>query len=261
MRSATTKNLIILTLQSSLPAGCRGGHPAETEKFARIIYLTLIMSVRRAIPEKDGLYFITITCAQWLHLFEITQSYNIVYNWFDHLKTKGHLVCGYVVMPNHLHALIAFRNTGQSINTIIGNGKRFMAYELIERLKANKEISILNALASLVNDTDKTKGQHHAAFEPSFDWKECIGKSFILQKLNYIHENPCRGAWRLAASPHDYEHSSAKFYSLHMQGREAETLRRRNRFELCVSKAQVSHAQSKHTTLAPVSAPGTASFC
>ena len=34
-------------------------------------------------------------------------------------------------MPNHLHALIAFRNTGQSINTIVGNGKRFMAYEII----------------------------------------------------------------------------------------------------------------------------------
>jgi hypothetical protein len=38
-------------------------------------------------------------------------------------------------MPNHIHALLAFRNTqGQSINTIIGNGKRFIAYELIAKL-------------------------------------------------------------------------------------------------------------------------------
>jgi hypothetical protein len=29
-------------------------------------------------------------------------------------------------MPDHIHALIAFRNTGQSINTIVGNGKRFI---------------------------------------------------------------------------------------------------------------------------------------
>ena len=28
------------------------------------------MSVRREIPEKDGIYFITLTCARWLHLFE-----------------------------------------------------------------------------------------------------------------------------------------------------------------------------------------------
>ena len=50
------------------------------------------MSVRREIPEKDGIYFITLTCARWLHLFEITNSYDVVYKWFDHLKSKGHLI-------------------------------------------------------------------------------------------------------------------------------------------------------------------------
>jgi REP element-mobilizing transposase RayT len=93
------------------------------------------MAVRRAISHKDGLYFITITCARWIHLIEITNGYDIVYNWFDYLKSKGHHINGYVIMPNHLHALIAFRNTGKSINTIIGHGKRFMAYELVERRK------------------------------------------------------------------------------------------------------------------------------
>jgi len=38
-------------------------------------------------------------------------------------------------MSNHIHALIAFRNKGKSINTIVGNGKRFIAYGLVERLK------------------------------------------------------------------------------------------------------------------------------
>jgi len=172
------------------------------------------MSVRRAIPNKDGLYFITITCAEWLWLFEITKGYDIVYKWFDHLRSKGHFICGYVIMPNHLHALIAFRNTGQSINTIIGNGKRFMAYEIIERLKRTNEEGVLSKLASYVNEADRVKGQRHEVFEPSFDWKECIKPAFITQKLNYIHENPCRGDWNLVANPQDYEHSSARFYTL-----------------------------------------------
>ena len=177
------------------------------------------MSVRKAIPQKEGLYFVTITCSQWLWLFDIVRGYDIVYNWFDHLKSKGHLICGYVIMPNHLHALIAFRNTGKSINTIIGNGKRFMAYALLERLKEQQEEGVLGKLSSYVNETDRAKGQLHAVFEPSFDWKECYSKSFILQKLNYIHENPCRGIWRLAPSPQDYEHSSAKYYLLQQHGR------------------------------------------
>ena len=39
------------------------------------------MSVRRRIPEFDGIYFITITCTQWLHLFEKADGYAAVYQW------------------------------------------------------------------------------------------------------------------------------------------------------------------------------------
>lgn len=99
------------------------------------------MPVKRKIIEPDGNYFITITCHQWLALIEQTRGYDLVYNWFDHLKSKGHFIKGYVIMPNHLHALIVFRNAGQSINTIVGTGKRFIAYEIINRLKQQGEIN------------------------------------------------------------------------------------------------------------------------
>src|SRR5829696_9154897 len=57
------------------------------------------MSVRRAIAEKDGLYFITFSCKNWLPLFELTNSYDAVYKWFDHLKTNSHYITGYVILP------------------------------------------------------------------------------------------------------------------------------------------------------------------
>ena len=53
------------------------------------------MAVRRTIPEYDGTYFITITCARWLHLFEIANGYDVVYQWFDYLKSIGHFIVGY----------------------------------------------------------------------------------------------------------------------------------------------------------------------
>src|SRR5258705_306746 len=171
------------------------------------------MSVRREITEYDGFYFITFTCCRWIKLFAITESYDIVYNWFDYLKSKGHYISGFVIMPNHLHALIAFRNThGQSINSIVANDKRFMAYEIVKRLEKGGNEKLLSELASFVNDTDKLRGKLHEVFEPSFDWKECTGSNFIEQKLNYIHENPCRGEWSLVEQPQDYIHGSAKFY-------------------------------------------------
>jgi hypothetical protein len=122
-------------------------------------------------------------------------------------------------MPNHLHALLAFRNTqGKSINTIIGNGKRFMSYEIVKRLERQNNDQILQQLSSFVNFTDRRRGKLHEVFEPSFDWKECSSERLIQQKLDYIHNNPCQGSWHLVELPWEYVHSSAQFYLLGTAG-------------------------------------------
>ena len=176
------------------------------------------MSVRRQILESNGIYFISFTCARWMELFSISQSYNVVYKWFDYLKSQGHFILGYVIMPNHVHAIICFANRGLSINKVVGNGKRFMAYEIVNKQQAQKNEEVLYHLSSFVNHTDKKRNKLHEVFEPSFDWKECYSIALIEQKLDYIHANPCRGRWFLADSPIDYEHSSAKFYATGQQG-------------------------------------------
>ena len=102
-------------------------------------------------------------------------------------------------MPNHVHAMLAFRHTrGEPINRIIGTGKRFMAYFIVKRLKEDGQQELLDHLGTLVRFRERRKGKQHEIFEPSFDWKECKTERFIRQKLNYIHENPCQGKWNLA---------------------------------------------------------------
>lgn len=93
------------------------------------------MPGRKTITAQDGVYFITFTCTNWLPLFKICNAYDAVYNWFNHLKENHHYTIGYVIMPSHVHAIIAFSNSGKTINSIVSNGKRFIAYELIKRLK------------------------------------------------------------------------------------------------------------------------------
>lgn len=58
------------------------------------------MPVRKSIAKNAGLYFITFTCYKWLPLIEQTKGYDLVYKWFDYLKTQGHSITGYVIMPN-----------------------------------------------------------------------------------------------------------------------------------------------------------------
>ena len=175
------------------------------------------MPVRESIKETEGVYFITFTCTNWLPLFKICNAYHAVYKWFDHLIEQGHYIIGYVIMPSHVHAIIAFTNTGKSINIIVSNGKRFIAYDLVKRLKEMNSNLILNELNNDLNNTEKKEGKIHGVFETSFDWKECRTEKFIQQKLNYIHRNPCKEN-QLAELPEQYIHSSAKFYITGEQG-------------------------------------------
>jgi len=172
------------------------------------------MSVRKQISYKYGSFFITLTNASWLPLFDQANAYDVVYNWFDYLKSQGHYINAFVIMPNHLHAIISFSYTEKSINSIIGNGKRFMAYEIVKRMKALELDETLFSMRSMVHKTDKNRGKKHEVFEPSFDWKLLESEKFIEQKVSYIHTNPIRLKQPLCSIPEEYEHSSAKQYIL-----------------------------------------------
>jgi hypothetical protein len=121
-------------------------------------------------------------------------------------------------MPNHVHALIGFQNTGKPINKIVGDGKRFIAYEIIKRLETQNELVLLGRLSAAVESTDKERGKKHEVWEDSFDWKEWRSHFYINQKLDYMHLNPCNGKWNLATSPINYLQSSARFYACGEQG-------------------------------------------
>jgi|GEM_PF-289284 REP element-mobilizing transposase RayT len=176
------------------------------------------MSVKQTIPYRFGTFFITFTCSHWLPLIEKVNGHDILYKWFDYLKLQGHFINAYAIMPNHVHVIISFRQTKQSISTIIGNGKRFMAYEIVKRLELACEYGMLHYLEEIVGKTRKENNKRHEVWELSFDWKECISEKFINQKLEYIHNNPCSGKWNLSKCPEDYIHSSAKFYETGQQG-------------------------------------------
>ncbi len=117
-------------------------------------------------------------------------------------------------MPNHLHLLIHTGNDDTTINTLLANGKRFLAYEIIKRLENMGDATILKQLADAVTKEENNRNKKHRVFEVSSDIKPCYYESYLLQKLDYIHNNPLRGKWNLVVAPELYLHSSAAFYIL-----------------------------------------------
>ncbi len=171
------------------------------------------MAIKRTQVE-SGTYFCTFTCLEWLPLIEITNLYDNVYQWFNLLAKAGHQVTGFVIMPNHIHLLLHVNASETTVNKILANGKRFMAYEIVKRLNTINRIDILTILSENVSPEERARKKKHRVFEPSSDIKLCFTEKFVVQKLEYIHANPISGKWNLAPSMIDYIHSSAYYYEL-----------------------------------------------
>ena len=176
------------------------------------------MAVRTTFDDEDKLFYVTFTCYDWLPLFELTQSYDLVYKWFEFLKSKDIEVVGYVIMPNHVHCILNFPTDRFSLNNIVGNAKRFIAYSLLKRLNAIGESELVLRLRSELSRSRLLKGQLHSVFKPSFDAKALRSERFLDQKLKYMHLNPVRGIYNLVEDWRDYPHSSAGFYEYGLPG-------------------------------------------
>ncbi|HTI58159.1 hypothetical protein [Mucilaginibacter sp.] len=160
-------------------------------------------------------WFITFTNHSWIPLFEITSSYDLVYKWLKLIDNNyGVRTLAFVIMPNHAHLLLKLPGGDIDLNKLIGNGKRFMAYEIVKRLDKMGRQDVLIKLSSDCTVRERAKGQKHKAFEKSFDAKPVYSMDFLNQKLDYIHHNPVNGKWSLCGDFVDYEHSSAAFYEL-----------------------------------------------
>lgn len=144
------------------------------------------MAVRDKTPFKaNEIYFITFTILNWEKIFINDIARELVYKWFRYMEDRYHnKIHGYVIMPNHIHLLLYISDKSPRLSTLIFNAKRFLAYGL------------------------------HCLFEPRYDSLMIQSRKFFLEKLNYIHNNPCREYWQLADRPEDYRYSSASNYTL-----------------------------------------------
>ncbi len=88
----------------------------------------------------------------------------------------------------------------------------FLAYDIRQRLIAQGDHGILDHLRGEVRPSDAARGQQHRIFRTSSDIRECFDEKMLIQKLDYIHNNPVKGKWALAGNALDYPHSSAGFY-------------------------------------------------
>jgi len=164
------------------------------------------------IINQNALHFITPTVVSWIDIFTRKQFKDIVIDSLKYCcKNKGLLLYAYVIMSNHLHLIIR-ADDGFELSNIIRDFKRHTSSTIIKTMESSKFESRRKWLLN--------QFKYHARFNsntPTYQlWKrdnypiELESPSWILTRLNYIHNNPVKAG--LVENPEDYIYCSARNY-------------------------------------------------
>lgn len=154
---------------------------------------------------ENYIQFFTAVCTDWLNLLESEECKNVIIRSLQYrIKTKQVGLAGYVIMPNHIHIIWRIA-AGIERADFQRDFLKITAKEIIDILSRTKPDMIKKITVDL---TDR-KLQVWKRNSMSID---LFNEKFLLQKLKYIHNNPCQPKWELAHHPFDYRYSSARFY-------------------------------------------------
>jgi len=82
---------------------------------------------------------------------------------------------------------------------------------IVWQYQAERNQQALEFLAAAVTRPEK---QQFKVWEDGYNAKDVFSPDFLVQKMEYMHNNPLQPHWRLAERAEDYVWSSARFYLL-----------------------------------------------
>ena len=158
------------------------------------------MSGRRIIDDFRYVHFITFGVDKKRRLLEMEMPREILLEVFNHQLDSFSAKClGFVVMPDHVHLLVCFSETGQ-LSRFMHGLKRMSSFRIRKWFK-EKCINYFQE----VDLGDRFWLPKYYSFEIETQEK-------LEEKLEYIHMNPVRS--ELVSKAVDWEWSSARWYYL-----------------------------------------------
>ena len=150
-------------------------------------------------------FFFTATVLNWKHILNPDKYKNIIIESFKFLVNKNRVrIFAFVIMPNHYHTVWRI-NENLEKSDFQRDSMKFTGQTILRDLKSyHKEIH--NSMYVGAKDRKYQFWERNPLSVPLYSQK------VVEQKINYIHGNPIKPKWNLAAEPQDYKYSSAGFY-------------------------------------------------
>jgi len=166
------------------------------------------MRSRYKVTPETNIYFITTSVHLWVPILFNETLFQIILDSLKYCQSNKELrLHGYVIMTNHVHAIISHEAHDQ-IPNIVRDFKRHTATEIKNYLSNLGRFSQLFWVKIFHN---KEQGQNKI-WQEGYHPEAIKSKVFFDQKLDYIHYNPVKKGF--VVQPEHWKYSSARNYLL-----------------------------------------------
>jgi len=157
------------------------------------------------ISKDSPVYYLTSVAHDRLPVFKTAKLKNIAGNALNETRTSASLpIFAYVIMPDHLHALIGSERKPSEVLRFI-NG--ISGHRVISFLKEKRFESSLRKLRR-----ENGNRQHkYSLWDHRPNLKLITTENGLIEKANYIHQNPVRAG--LVERAEDYRWSSVRCWA------------------------------------------------
>jgi REP-associated tyrosine transposase len=162
----------------------------------------LLMGTRVIHDDELHAHFVTFSCYRRRRLLDHDRAKRVVLGVLNsQLAGRKALCVGFVVMPDHVHAIVWFPAPGQ-LSVFMQQWKRLSSCQIARFVRGK--------LVQYAEETDPGDPFWQAGYYAFNLYNE----EKVREKLTYMHENPVRAG--LVAQSCDWAFSSARYYE---QGR------------------------------------------
>ena len=156
--------------------------------------------------------FVTLTVVDWLDVFTRKTYKDFLVQCLQHCqKSKGLEIFAYVIMTNHLHLVV--RDTSAPLSDVLRDFKTYTSKELVKMIGQDPQESREEWMLPIFYERGQANplNTHHKFWKNENYQVALPTNEMLLQKVNYIHENPVRAGF--VNEPHEWYYSSAHLLS------------------------------------------------
>lgn len=170
------------------------------------------MSDKYKIFKGDDAYFVTFTIIDWIKVLEDDNYKMIIIDSIKYCQLNKRLqIFAYCIMPNHVYMIVQAVGE-ESVSGILRDMKTHTAKAIAKKLEEEKPEGYEEILAKFIAAGKPLKRiKKYKVCQDSNHAKLLYGNRFIIEKLNYIHNNPVE--YGLCKVPWEYKFSSATNYA------------------------------------------------